>query len=93
MSWSVCASGTPAEVKDELDRQFSYPLADGPAGLYDEGEKTTVRHIQGTIRECLETFDPQGKVSVTAFGSVNFADWDKRTGCYQNVSLFIAPAS
>lgn len=93
MSWSVNASGTPATVKTELNRQFSYPLADAPAGLADEGERETVRRVSDAISQCLNTFDPTKVVNVSANGHMGYGDWDAKTGAYQNVSISIAPKS
>lgn len=92
MSWSVTAKGTIAEVKTELERQFSYPLAD-PGGLTDPGERETVRLISGTISQCLETFDPEKSVSVSANGHISFDNWDTKAGASQNVSMVILPVS
>jgi len=89
MSWSVSASGKIEDVKVELDRQFSYPLSDAPAGLADEGEKETVRLVHGTIVQCLDTFDPDGSVVVSANGHMGFSDWNTKAGAYQNVNLTI----
>jgi hypothetical protein len=91
MSWSVNATGKPAEVKAELDRQFLGCLAPKPAGLSDDGERETVRRIAETITQCLETFDPEKAVSVSANGHMGYQDWDKKAGAYQNVSLTIKP--
>ena len=91
MSWSVNASGKPSDVKAELDTQFAHPLADAPAGLSDEGERETVRRIRETITQCLETFDPEKAVAVSAYGHMGFASWDTKAGAYQEVSLTIRP--
>jgi hypothetical protein len=91
MSWSVSASGKIADVKAELTRQFSYPLADAPAGISDEGEKETVRRVSGTIDQCLDTFDPEAEVIVTASGHMGFDSWDTKAGAYQNVLMSIQP--
>lgn len=93
MSWSVSASGKPAEVKTALEQQFSYPLAEGDAGLVDAGEKETVRNISKTIDQCLETFDPEQSVAVYAYGHMGFDNWDERKGAYQNVHLSIQPSA
>ena len=91
MSWSVNAKGTPAEVRDELKQQFAYPLADGAAGLPDEGEKDTVRQVMGTLMQCLETFDPEisEPVVVSANGHMGWADYQTKRGAYQSVSMTI----
>jgi len=92
MSWSVSASGKITEVKAELDKQFSYPLAE-PNGLADEGERETVRRIRDTITQCLETFDPEKTVKVAANGHMGFAKWDSKEGGYQEVHVTIEPGS
>jgi hypothetical protein len=90
MSWSVSASGKIVDVKAELERQFAYPLADSSAGLADEGEKETVRLVAKTITQCLDTFDPEKTVAVTANGHMGFTeDWNTKAGAYQNVSVSI----
>jgi hypothetical protein len=91
MSWSVNAKGKPADVKAELARQFSGPLADKPAGLSDDGERETVRRVSETIAQCLETFDPEHAVTVAAHGSMSFQNWDTKTGACQTASLSIQP--
>jgi hypothetical protein len=91
MSWSVNTSGKPADVKAELGRQFSYPLAEAPAGLADAGERETVRRIFETITQCLETFDAEKVVSVSASGHMGFEVWDTKAGAYQEVSVSIKP--
>ena len=70
MSWSVSASGKPQDVMGEIHRQlWAGPLADKPAGLSDDGERETVRQVSGTINQCLETFDPERNVLVSANGT------------------------
>ncbi|MFA5381866.1 MAG: hypothetical protein WC356_01785 [Candidatus Micrarchaeia archaeon] len=91
MSWSVNATGKPAEVKDEMDKQLTFPLADAPAGLDDEREKETVRRIQGAISQCLSTFDPEQEVVVNANGHMGFENYDTKAGSYQFVNLSIRP--
>jgi hypothetical protein len=91
MSWSVSTRGSVAEVRAELERQFSYPLADAPAGLPDEGERETVRRIRDTISQCLETFGPDKQVTVSANGHMGFDNWDSRAGAYQQVNVSIQP--
>lgn len=93
MSWSVSAKGIPAEVQAELTRQFSYPLADAPAGLSDEGERETVRRIADTISQCLGTFDPAKTVAVSANGHMGFDSWDTKTGTVQTVAVSIQPGT
>ena len=89
MSWSVNATGKPAKVKEELDRQFLGPLADKPAGLSDDGERETVRRISATINQILETFDPERSLSVSANGHMGFENYATKAGAYQNVGLTI----
>jgi hypothetical protein len=91
MSWSVSASGKSDVVKAELEKQFANPLAEGSAGLADEGEKETVRRIRETIWQTLETFGPDKTVTVSAYGHIGWENYDTRAGCYQNVSLKIEP--
>lgn len=93
MSWSVSASGTPAEVRGQLSEQFKYPLAEAPAGLTDDGERETVQRVFDLLEQILATFDPANPVTVTANGHMGFADWDKKTGSYQGVSITVAPRS
>jgi len=92
MSWSVSTTGKIADVKAELKKQFGYPLADAPEGLGDPGERETVRLVSEAINQCLDTFDPEKSVAVTANGHMGYADWDKKTGGYQEVSLAIRPS-
>jgi hypothetical protein len=92
MSWSVSASGSPAEAKEQLLKQFEYPLADGKAGLADDGEKETVRKVSALIDQCLDTFGPRKSVTVTASGHMGFDDWDSKEGAHQYVSISITPA-
>jgi len=91
MSWSVSGAGTPAEVRGQLSEQFKGPLADKPAGLNDDGERETVRKVSELIEQITATFDPEGKLSVSAYGSMGFSDWGKKTGCYQSVNITVAP--
>jgi hypothetical protein len=91
MSWSVNASGKIADVVAALDQQFGSPLADPPAGLSDEGERETVRRIRETITQCLETFDPESNVIVSAYGHMGFDNWDTKAGARQEVTLSIKP--
>jgi hypothetical protein len=90
MSWSVHATGTPAEVRGKLNEQFKGPLAEKPAGLADDGERETVQNAQDFIEQVLGTYAPDKAVSVDANGSMGFNDWLKKTGPYQNVYLKIA---
>jgi hypothetical protein len=91
MSWSVSATGTPAEVRGQLSEQFKAPLREKPSGLSDDGERETVQRIHETIEQILATFGPENKVSVSANGHAGFADWDKKTGGYQSVNLAVTP--
>lgn len=90
MSWSVSGSGTPAEVRGQLSEQFKGPLAEKPAGLADDGERETVQRIHETIEQVLTTFDPERKLSVSAYGHMGFSDWDTKAGAFQNVNLIIS---
>ena len=89
MSWSVNATGTPAEVRGHLSEQFKGPLAEKPAGLSDDGERETVQRISETIEQCLGTFGPERQVSVSANGHMGFESYETKTGAYQNVNLTI----
>jgi len=91
MSWSVNTSGKPVDVKAELARQFSWSLAEPPAGLSDVGERETVRLVSEMLSQCLDTFDPEKTVNVSACGHMNFANWDTKAGAYQEVSVSIKP--
>jgi hypothetical protein len=91
MSWSVSTTGKPGDVKTELARQFAFPLADPPAGLADDGERETVKRISETIAQCLDTFDQEKTVTVSANGHMGFANWDTKAGAYQQVSISIQP--
>ncbi len=89
MSWSASASGRVPEVLAELSRQFSYPLAEKPAGLTDDGERETVRLVAAMIAQCLGTFDPERFVRVAANGHIGFIDWEAKGGAHQQVSVTI----
>jgi hypothetical protein len=89
MSWSVSATGKIEEVKENLKKQFAYPLAEAPAGLADEGEKETVRQAAAMIEQCLGTFDPERKVIVSAYGHMGFSNWETKAGAYQNLTISI----
>jgi hypothetical protein len=91
MSWSVSASGTPSEVRGQLSEQFKGPLAAKPAGLSDDGERQSVRQVADLLEQISTTFDPEGRLNVSASGHMGFADWDKKTGGYQSVNLTITP--
>ncbi len=91
MSWSVNATGTPAEVRGQLSEQFKGPLAEKPAGLSDDGERETVQRVQETIEQVLATFDPANKVTVSANGHMGFSSWETKAGAYQSVNLTITP--
>ena len=91
MSWSVSGSGTPAEVRGQLSEQFKGPLAEKPAGLSDDGERVTVQQVSDLLEQILSTFDPANEVSISAYGHMGFADWDAKTGCYQNLQISVGP--
>ena len=93
MSWSVNASGRPESVNAELDRQFSYPLAEGPRGLLDIGEKETVRLTKEMITQCLKTFDPDVSVTVAASGHMGWQSHELNIGAKQTVNLSIEPGN
>ncbi len=93
MSWSVNGTGTPEEVRGQLSEQFKGPLAEKPAGLSDDGERETVMNIAEMLEQVLSTFDAAQQVEISANGHMGFADWDAKTGCYQNVNISIAPKS
>ena len=90
MSWSVSASGNPYNVKEELTKQFSYPLADGDAGLPDEGQKETVHRVAEMINQCLDTFSSNKDVKVLAYGHMSYSDIENKQGCYQEVHVEIS---
>lgn len=90
MSWGVNATGTVPEVRGSLSAQFGGPLAEKPAGLFDDGERRTVEMVRDTIEQCLATFDPGKTVTVSAYGHMGFGNWDERSGAYQNVSISIS---
>lgn len=90
VSWSVSASGTPAEVRGKLSEQFKGPLAEKPAGLSDDGERESVQKIADLLEQVSTTFGDDRKLSVSANGHMGFADWDKKTGGYQNVSITVS---
>jgi len=90
MSWSVSASGTIPEVRGKLSEQFNMPLADKPAGLADDEERETVRRTHELIEQILATYDQGKKVSISACGSMGFANWDLKSGAYQNVNLSVS---
>ena len=92
MSWSVSSTGTPAEVRGQLSEQFKGPLADKPAGLSDDGERETVQKVSELIEQITTTFDPEGKLSVSAYGHMGFSDWEKKTGGYQSVTITVNAA-
>jgi hypothetical protein len=92
MSWSVNATGKPAEVKTALEPQFASPLAE-VGGLADPGERETVRLIREMICQCLDTFAADQRVYVSAFGHMGYKDWDAKAGAYQNVELKISPTN
>ena len=89
MSWSVNASGKPTEVRGQLSEQFKGPLAEKPAGLSDDGERESVKQVSDLLEQVSSTFDPEGHLTVLASGHMGFADWDKKTGCYQIVNITV----
>lgn len=91
MSWSVSGTGTPSEVRGQLSGQFKYPLAEGIAGLADEGEKQTVQQVFDLCEQILSTFDPSKEVTIAANGHMGFSDWDTKSGAYQQVSITVTP--
>lgn len=91
MSWSVNATGTPAEARGQLSEQFKGPLAEKPAGLSDDGERESVKLVHELIEQVLATFDTEKTVSVRANGHMGYTNWDAKTGAYQNVNLTITP--
>jgi len=93
MSWSVNASGKIADVRGQLSEQFKGPLAEKPAGLYDDGERKTVEMIRDSVDQCLSTFGPDKTVSVIAFGHMGFADYETKKGGYQEVTVSIKPGN
>ena len=93
MSWSVNASGKVADVRGRLSEQFKAPLAEKPAGLYDDGERKTVEMIRDSVDQCLSTFDPEKTVNVSAFGHMGFANYETKERGYQEVTVSIKPGS
>jgi len=91
MSWGVESNGKPDEVRIELSRQFSHPLALAQEGLDNPGEKTTVRLVHALIEQCLSTFDPEKSVQVSAAGHMGFDDWEHKNGPVQTVTISIQP--
>ena len=57
--------------------------------LSDDGERETVKQVADLLEQITTTFDPENKLDVKAFGHMGFADWDKKTGCYQNVNIAV----
>ncbi len=86
MSWSVNASGKPADVRGRLSEQFKGPLAEKPAGLADDGERKTVEMIRDSVDQCLSTFGADKTVSVIASGHME-------EGHYPLVNVSIRPGS
>ncbi len=91
MSWSVSANGTVEEVRGKLSEQFKGPLAEKPAGLYDDGERRTVEMVRDMIDQCLATFGPGKTVKVTANGTMAYDDWEAKGGKSQTVNISIQP--
>lgn len=90
MSWSVSASGTPAEVRGTLSEQFKYPLAEGSAGLSDAGERQTVQQTFDLIEQILSTFGIEKTLAVSAYGSMGGSGTDSAN---QTVSITVTPTS
>ncbi len=86
MSWSV-------NVRGQLSEQFKGPLAEKPAGLFDDGERKTVEMIRDSIDQCLATFGPDKTANVSAFGHMGFANYEKKEGGYQEVTVSIKPSN
>jgi hypothetical protein len=93
MSWSVNASGKIVDVRRKLSKQFKDPLAEKPVGLADDGERKTVEMIQDLIDQCLSTFGVDKNVNVSAFGNMEFANYETKEGGYQEVTILIKPTS
>jgi 1-aminocyclopropane-1-carboxylate deaminase/D-cysteine desulfhydrase-like pyridoxal-dependent ACC family enzyme len=92
MSWSVNASGTPAEVRGQLSTQFKVPLAEGDAGLSDLGEKQSVQQVSELLEQVLTTFDPENTLAVSASGHMGYSNYEKKTGAYQAITIIVGPA-
>lgn len=90
MSWSVGATGSVDEVKEELGRQFGYPLAE-TGGLEDAGERKTVNLVRDVIFQALGTFEPSKRVQVLANGHTAFENWTTKAGAVQTVNFSIQP--
>lgn len=89
MSWSAYASGKPAEVRGQLSEQFKGPLAEKPAGLFDDGERQTVQLIANLLEQISATIDPKGTMDVKAFGHMGSFGNEDRSGCYQSVNIVV----
>ncbi len=89
MSWSVSAKGIPQQVQEQLNAQFTYPLAPKPAGLVDDGERETVGRMASLIKQVLTTFDPKTEVTVSANGHMAVGNIETGEGRRQEVNLFI----
>jgi hypothetical protein len=89
MSWSAYASGKPSEVRGQLSEQFKAPLAEKPAGLFDEGERQTVRLIADLLEQISTTIDSEGTMDVKAFGHMGSMGNEDRSGCYQVVNIVV----
>lgn len=83
MSWSINATGKPADVIRAANEQA--------AGFRfsDAGENDTLNNVRQTIVQTVGTFDPDKIVRVDAAGSMAFDDWGTKTGPSQYVSLKI----
>lgn len=91
MSWSVSASGTPAEVRGQLSEQFQIPLSEKPSGLADDGERETVQKISELLEQITTTFHDDATLAISANGHMGFTNWDTRSGSYQSVSITVTP--
>lgn len=93
MSWSVNANGNIADVRGKLSEQFKGPLAEKPAGLWDDGERKTVEMVRDSIDQCLSTFGADKTVNVSAFGHMGFKNYETKDGGYQEVTVSIKPTN
>ena len=76
-----------------LEQDFSYPLADPPAGITDEGERETVRLAKALVMQCVSTFSPEKVVKVSASGHMGYDDWETKAGPVQTVNISISQGS
>ena len=85
MSWSVSACGPAAKAAEQLEQQFT------KINCTDPGEQETVKGTRAVVAQTLATIDPDKVVSVTASGSMGYADYGTKAKPYQSVDLEIAP--